>query len=165
MTLANGGTPLVGTPPVGAPAGTPAGTLPAGVHVRIRAEVERLSSAGGRTRIRLVPADRVVAGDTVVYTLSVQNDGPDPVAGVDVTTPIPARMRYLPGSAVGPGAVVEFSVDGGHSYQPAAALRVSGADGKPRAAVAADYTDIRWTLQDVLHAGSVAFLRYRAALR
>ena len=146
-------------PPPLLPASTP------NLRIRTTAAVERRVAVDGRAQRTLVPADHVVAGDTVVYTLSVRNEGPDPATGVVVTSPIPPRMRYLPGSAVGPSAEISFSVDGGRSYGAPARLRVPGADGKPRRAVAADYTNVRWILQDELHAGSVAFLRYRAVLR
>ncbi|MDE2349902.1 MAG: DUF11 domain-containing protein [Gammaproteobacteria bacterium] len=135
------------------------------IDVRTTAQVLRQLRIDGKPRVTLVPADRVVAGDPVVYTLAVRNVGAAPAAAVVVTTPIPPRMRYLAGSAAGPGARVSFSVDGGRTYDAPAKLTVLGRDGKPRAADAADYTNIRWLLQDQLQAGSVAFVRFRAVLR
>ena len=133
--------------------------------VTTTAAVLRQVTIDGKPGARLVPADRVVAGDPVVYTLAVRNVGAAPIATVIVTSPIPRRMRYLAGTAVGPGAQLSFSVDGGQSYEAPAKLTVPGADGKPRAAGPADYTNIRWVLADTLQAGSVAFVRFRAVLR
>ena len=65
----------------------------------------------------------------------------------------------------GPGAVVSYSVDGGHTFAAAADLKVKGPDGKLRAAVAADYTDIRWQLKNPLKANSVAFVRFRTLVK
>ena len=71
-------------------------------------------------------------------------------------------MRYVADSAVGPGAEVSYSVDGGRSFDRAENLKVPGKDGEPRPAVAADYTHIRWRLKNSLKANSVAFVRFRA---
>ena len=74
-------------------------------------------------------------------------------------------MVYVANSAVGPGAEVSFSVDGGRSYDKPDRLIVRGADGKARAAAPADYTNIRWILRDPLQAGSVAYARFCAVLK
>ncbi|HVC01613.1 MAG TPA: hypothetical protein VND80_05340 [Steroidobacteraceae bacterium] len=137
----------------------------ASITVVTTADVVRTRVVAGTSQTRLVPADRVVAGDPVVYTLTVRNEGLASANHVVVNSPIPRQMRYLPGTAVGPAAKVSFSVDGGRSYGEPAQLRVADADGALRAATAADYTDIRWVLQDTLQAGSVAFVRYTAVLR
>jgi hypothetical protein len=74
-------------------------------------------------------------------------------------------MRYVADSAVGPGAEVSYSVDGGHTFERAEALKVPGTDGRLRRAVAADYTHIRWQLKNALKANSVAFVRFRALVK
>jgi uncharacterized repeat protein (TIGR01451 family) len=129
--------------------------------IKAIAEVESRSLAGGREVVKLIPADRVVPGDQVIYTLEVHNTGaalPAPI----VVHPIPEHMRYVADSAVGPGAEVSYSVDGGQSFDQAQNLRVPGQDGELRPAVAADYTHIRWRLKNSLKANSVAFVRFRA---
>ena len=154
---------LAQAPPAPGPAPT---TIPSGtIAVATRAAVERRVVVDGHAQIRLVPANRVVAGDPVLYTLRVTNLGPVPVTGVVVSVPIPNRMRYVADTAVGPGAKIRFSVDGGRSYGVPERLRVTGPDGRPRPAQPADYTDVRWVLTDPLQSGSVAYLRYTAMLR
>jgi hypothetical protein len=74
-------------------------------------------------------------------------------------------MRYVADSAVGPGAEVSYSIDGGKSFERAENLRVTGADGQSRPATAADYTHIRWHLKNTLKANSVAFVRFRALVK
>ncbi len=148
-------------PPGPAPTTIPSGTI----GVATTAAVERHVVVDGHARIQLVPANRVVAGDPVIYTLRVTNLGQLPVTGVVVTAPIPDRMRYVVDSAVGPGARITFSVDGGRTYAAPGRLRVAGADGRPRPATAADYTNLCWVLEDPLQSGSVAYLRYTAVLR
>jgi uncharacterized repeat protein (TIGR01451 family) len=147
------------------------GQVPASpLEIKSIAEVESRatepkSGPGGRAGAELVPADRVVPGDRVIYTLEVRNSGATPVDAPEFTYPVPEHMRYVAGSAVGPGAEVSFSVDGGHSFARAEDLKVKGPDGKLRAAVAADYTDIRWQLKNSLKANSVAFVRFRTLVK
>jgi uncharacterized repeat protein (TIGR01451 family) len=129
--------------------------------IKAIAEVESKSSAHGRAVIKLIPADRVVPGDQVIYTLEVRNTGAA-LEAPTVVHPIPEHMRYVADSAVGPGAEVSYSVDGGRSFDRAENLKVLGRDGEPRPAVAADYTHIRWRLKNTLKANSVAFVRFRA---
>jgi len=133
--------------------------------IRSVAEVESTSLDAGRKTVKLVPADRVVPGDRVLYTLEVRNTGASAVDAPTVTHPVPEHMRYVADSAIGPGAEISYSVDGGRSFDSAANLKVSGTDGRMRPAVAADYTDIRWQLKNSLKANSVAFVRFRALVR
>ena len=132
--------------------------------IKAIAEVESKSIAHGRQVIKLIPADRVVPGDRVIYTLEVRNTGAALEAPV-IVHPIPEHMRYVADSAVGPGAEVSYSVDGGRSFDRAENLKVPGKDGEPRPAVAADYTHIRWRLKNSLKANSVAFVRFRALVK
>jgi uncharacterized repeat protein (TIGR01451 family) len=148
------------------PAVLAVGQVPAGsLAIRSIAEVESRSLAAGREVVKLVPADRVVPGDRVIYTLEVRNTGATALDAPVVTHPVPEHMRYVADSAVGPGAEVSYSVDGGHSFERAENLKVLGVDGRPRPAVAADYTDIRWQLKNTLKANSVAFVRFRALVK
>jgi uncharacterized repeat protein (TIGR01451 family) len=133
--------------------------------IKAIAEVESRSTVAGREAVKLVPADRVVPGDRVIYTLEVRNTGTADVDAPTVTHPIPEHMQYVANSAVGPGADVSYSVDGGHRFERAENLTTPGADGRPRRAVAADYTDIRWQLKMTLKANSVVFVRFRALVK
>jgi uncharacterized repeat protein (TIGR01451 family) len=142
------------------------GQVPADpLAIRSIAEVESRSRAAGREIVKLIPADRVVPGDRVIYTLEVRNTGASALETPIVTHPVPEHMRYVADSAVGPGAEVSYSVDGGHSFERAENLKVAGVDGRLRPAVAADYTDIRWQLKNSLKANSVAFVRFRALVK
>ena len=133
--------------------------------IRAIAEVESKSNDGGREVLKLIPADRVVPGDRVLYTLEVRNAGATGVDSPSVTYAVPDHMKYVADSAVGPGAEVSYSVDGGHSFDSAGNLHVPGIDGRPRTAAAADYTHLRWRLKNSLQANSVAFVRFRALVK
>jgi uncharacterized repeat protein (TIGR01451 family) len=132
------------------------------VTIKLIAEVELTATEQGRETKKLVPADRVVPGDRLIYSLEVVNTAVTTVPGPAVTTPVPAHMRYVADSAVGPGTEVSFSVDGGASFDAPENLQVKGSNGELRAAEATDYTHIRWQFRNSLKAGSVAFVRFRA---
>jgi len=133
--------------------------------IRSIAEIESKSMDGGREVVKLIPADRVAPGDRLIYTLEVRNTGGTSIEIPIITQPVPEHMRYVAESAVGPGAEVSYSVDGGHRFDRAENLEVPGADGRSRPATAADYTHIRWRLKNSLKANSVAFVRFRALVQ
>jgi uncharacterized repeat protein (TIGR01451 family) len=132
------------------------------ISIKAIAEVEQSSQAHGRETTKLTPADRVVSGDTVIYTLEVRNTAPTSVPRPVVTYAIPTHMTYTPDSAVGPGAEITYSVDAGRSFDTPENLRIQEPGGEVRAAAAADYTHIRWQLKNALKGNSVAFVRFRA---
>jgi uncharacterized repeat protein (TIGR01451 family) len=135
------------------------------VTIKVIAQVEVRTAASGREISKLAPADTVVPGDLVLYTLEVRNTGTTTVPAPVVTNPVPAHMQYLADSAVGPGTVVTYSVDGGRTFASAELLMIAGPDGQPRHATAADYTHIRWKLRNSLKSNSVAFVRFRAQVK
>jgi len=139
---------------VAAAVGQPA---PDPIAIKAIAEVEQSS--------KLVPADRVVSGDAVIYTLEVRNTAATTLPRPTVTYPIPEHMTYTPDSAVGPGTDVTYSVDAGRSFDTPENLKVQEPGGQVRAATAVDYTHIRWQLKNELKGNSVAFVRFRARVK
>jgi hypothetical protein len=137
----------------------------AGLSVRAIAEVEVTTLNGARQTVRLAPADRVVPGDEVIYTLEIRNKGAMSLPPPRVDYPIPEHMRYLDDTAAGPGAEITYSIDGGHTFDRPENLKVVGPDGGKHIAGAADYTHIRWQLKHILKGRSVAFARFRAVVR
>ena len=134
------------------------------ISIKAIAEVEQSTLSHGR-EAKLVPADRVVSGDSVIYTLEVRNTAPTSVPRPVVTYPVPEHMTYTPDSAVGPGTEVTYSVDAGRSFDAPENLRIQEPGGELRAATAADYTHIRWQLKNALKGNSVAFVRFRARVK
>ena len=135
------------------------------IAVKAIAEVERPTHARGRDTNKLVPAERVVSGDAVIYTLEVRNTAAATVPPPAVTYPVPNHMIYTADSAVGPVTLVTYSVDGGLTFDVPENLKIAEPSGEPRAATAADYTHIRWQLKNALKANSVAFVRFRARVK
>jgi uncharacterized repeat protein (TIGR01451 family) len=135
------------------------------ISIKAIAEVEHSSQSQGRETTKLIPAERVVSGDTVIYTLEVRNTAPISVRRPVVTYAVPEHMTYMPESAVGPGTEVTYSIDAGRSFDAPENLRIQDPGGQARAATAADYTHIRWQLKNVLKGNSVAFVRFRARMK
>ena len=129
------------------------------------AEIEQAvtDSAGLRT-MKLVPAVKVVPGDTVVYTIAVRNVCNEPAEGVSVDNPVPNHMAYVADSAIGPNTDIRFSIDGGYKFGKPGELRKRDADGSERSARPAEYTSIRWVMRHPLAAGAEAYMRFRAVL-
>lgn len=117
----------------------------------------------GNAATRLVPAAKVVPGDEVLWTIVASNVCTAPAADVAITNPVPAQMRYVVSSAFGPGAAIEFSLDG-RTFDAAEALVVAEADGSRRPARADEYTAIRWTLPRAIGPSESLTVRYRATV-
>jgi uncharacterized repeat protein (TIGR01451 family) len=132
------------------------------ISVRAIAEVGVGTLEQGREVTKLVPADRLVSGDLVMYSLEVRNTGMAVVRAPMVTYPVPQHLSYVADSAVGPGTEISYSVDGGRTFDTADNLKLKDADGQVRTAAAAHYTHIRWQFKNALKGNSVAFVRFRA---
>jgi uncharacterized repeat protein (TIGR01451 family) len=135
------------------------------IVIKAIAEVEQSSLTQGREITKLLPADRVVSGDIVLYTLEVRNTAQTSVPKPTVTYAVPEHMIYAPDSAVGPGTDVTYSVDAGRSFDTPENLRIQEPGGLVRPATSIDYTHIRWQLKNALKGNSVAFVRFRARVK
>lgn len=133
--------------------------------IKAVAEVETRTVRNGSDAVKLAPANRVVPGDQVIYTLEIRNSGAAALRDPIVTYAVPSHMMYVADSATGPGAEVRYSADGGHVFDRPENLRVSDADGHSRAAKPDEYTHIRWKLKNTLKSKSVAFARFRAIVK
>jgi len=129
------------------------------------ATLEVKATAAVRQDHELVPADRVVPGDEVFYTLEIRNTGSSPLPPPTVDFPIPEHMRYIANSASGAGAEVSYSIDGGHTFDRPENLMVAAGGGDLRTATAADYTHIRWRLKHALKPKAMALARFRAIVK
>lgn len=135
-------------------------------HLNVRTIVQKeevVVAASGETERRLVPAETVVPGDDVVYTITFTNISDETAGNVVITNPISANLTYVAGSAFGPGTVIEFSVDGGQTFGGADELVVRTESGQRPAGVE-DFTHVRWTMANELAAGAQGMARFRARL-
>jgi uncharacterized repeat protein (TIGR01451 family) len=117
----------------------------------------------GNSATRLVAAAKVVPGDEVTWTIVASNVCTTPAGDVAITNPLPAHMRYVTSSAFGPGANIEFSLDGRNFAAPEALL-VATADGSRRPARADEYSHIRWVLPHAMGPSESWIVRYRATV-
>jgi uncharacterized repeat protein (TIGR01451 family) len=139
------------------PIGAADGARPATLEVKATAAVRQGDA--------LVPADRVVPGDEVFYTLEIRNIGSRPLPTPTVDFAIPEHMRYIANSAVGAGAEISYSVDGGDTFDRPENLVIVAVSGDSRPATPADYTHIRWRLKHRLQGKAMALARFRAVVK
>ena len=141
-------------------------TAAAQSHIDVQTTVQKkevfLNDTGEEEK-RLVPAEKVLPGETVYYTITFTNTSDEVADNVVVTNPIAEELMYLDGSAFGPGMAIVFSVDGGETFAAADELKVTE-DGETRAAEAKDFTHVRWVMQNDLAAGAQGTARFAAIL-
>lgn len=136
-------------------------------HLNVTTTVQKQEvtvNDSGEAETRLVAADSVVPGESVVYTITFQNISDEPAANVVITNPISEDLTYVDGSAFGPGTVIQFSTDGGQNFAAADELTVSD-DGVSRLAGPDDFTHIRWVMQNELAVGAQGTARFIAVLK
>ena len=124
-------------------------------------EKEAVSDKGEKTKV-LVEAGKVVPGMEVVWTVTAANVCQQAADGVTMSNPVPEHMTLVPGSAIGPGSDITFSVDG-KQFAPLAQLTVTE-NGATRPARAEEIKHIRWQLKSSLQPGASALGRFRAVL-
>lgn len=125
------------------------------LQMSIVAEKDVTVTKGGKKTVKRVPAQTSAPGEVLIYTLSYKNVGDEKATAVNVDNPLPNGMKYQPESAVGAGAQVSFSVDGGKTFASAEQLAKSS---KKKAE---DYTTIRWVIGEV-KPGQAGQLGFRA---
>lgn len=106
---------------------------------------------------------RVLPGDTLRYRLLFTNTSAGAVHGIVLDNPIPAGLRYQPGSARADRAdvAVLFSIDGGATYSPSPMVEVDVAGKREqRPAPAELYTHVRWTVRGDVPKGAQLHAEY-----
>ena len=134
----------------------------------VSSTLERIVAApteGSPAEVRIT-ADTVAShADQLIVSVRFTNTSESVVDTVRVTSPIPADVKYVPGSASGPGSEVLFSVDNARTFGRPEELTLPAADGSRRRADAADYTHVRWVLNAPLDVGATGIARFRAVPR
>ena len=128
-------------------------------------KMERVASPDGTVGTRLVPADHVIPGDDVRYTITFVNEGKAAAdaGSVVITNPVPENTQYIADSAFGSGTSIQFSVDGGKTFHAANELTVVR-DGVKVPAQPADYTTIRWVFAPALAPAAQSYVSFNARL-
>ncbi|MCB1183330.1 DUF11 domain-containing protein [bacterium] len=126
-------------------------------------EVVQEGADGARTVAR-VPAETVVPGDEVIYTLTWDNRGGEPADDVAITNPIPEHMELRRADGTPAHVEIMYSVDGGAIFGPLSDLTIPDGAGGIRPAVPADCTHIRWHFHRPLAPGESGQVSYTTRL-
>ena len=128
------------------------------VSISIKAEKKVTVVENGQEVVKQIPAEEVLPGETLIYTLSYTNAGNEAATNVVINDPIPEGAAYVLESASGEGTDISFSIDGGKTFKKPSMLtyEVKLADGTKEKRVASpeEYTHIRWTIRKVRAGGS-----------
>jgi hypothetical protein len=111
------------------------------------------------------PADADVPAEQFIVSVRFTNATAGIIDTIRITSPVPADLKYVQGSASAPGGDVLFSVDQGMSFGRPDELTALQPDGSVRSADPAEYTHVRWTLRAPLDAGAAGIARFSAVPR
>ena len=133
------------------------------IELKSTALVEKeVVDANGNKAKKMVPADKVVPGTEVTWTVTASNICQKPAENVTFDNPVPPHMSYVANSATGPGSDISFSLDG-KAFAAPAGLTVNE-NGATRPARADEYKHIRWAFKQPLQPGATANASFRAVL-
>ncbi len=130
----------------------------------IQKEIEVVNEDGEK-EVQLVEAGNAIPGDELIFTVTYTNQGVEPAENVVLVNPVPEHTEYIGESAGGESTAITFSVDGGGSYDLPDNLKVTGEDGKPRTAMAREYTHLRWIRNGPLSPGESGKVVFRVRLK
>jgi hypothetical protein len=147
----------------------PSGAQAAGDALKITSfaqlEIE-VTGKDGKKSLQRTPVTKAVPGTDVIYTNTFENVSGKPVdKNFIINNPIPNDSEYLAGSAFGNDCEILFSVDGGKNFGHAEELKIKDADGRERAALAREYTHIRWIYKKQLAPGKSGEVGFRATIK
>ncbi len=136
------------------------------IKVTSVAEVE-VATVGpdGKKTLRRATPEKAVPGTEVFYTNTFENVGRQAASDIVINNPIPNDTAYKAGSAFGKDAVVVFSADGGKTFDVADKVQVKGTDGRQRAALPSEYTNIRWIYKGQLQPGKSSAVGFHAVIK
>jgi uncharacterized repeat protein (TIGR01451 family) len=144
------------------------GTYAAGAAIKITSiaqlEIE-VAGKDGKKTLQRTPVSKAVPGTVVIYTNTFENVSSKPAGDIVINNPVPNDSEYEAGSAFGKDCEILFSVDGGKKFGHAEELKIKDADGRERAALAREYTHIRWTYKKQLAPGKSGEVGFRATIK
>ncbi|MEZ5892691.1 MAG: hypothetical protein R3C58_06050 [Parvularculaceae bacterium] len=121
-------------------------------------------AADGSETVKMIPADKVTPGETIVYSIEYRNDSNEPASDIVLVMPVPREVAYIEGSVSGEDSSVAFSADGGKTYVARGRLTVEES-GSTRPARGDEITHIRWTLNKPVPAKDSGEVSYKAILK
>jgi uncharacterized repeat protein (TIGR01451 family) len=122
-------------------------------------EVVTITAKDGSQKDEWQQPDKLLPGERVGYQVEVNNKGSEPAVDIVIANPIPEHTVYVQDSAKGLNTSIEFSVDNGKTFALPAELFIAK-NGKRVQAKVADYTQVRWKLNQPLAAGDSSTVQY-----
>ncbi len=122
----------------------------------------------GNARVtKYEPVTVTKPGDVLRYTVTYTNEGNAPAVGARIVDPIPQGTVYVMKSASGDGTFIQYSIDGGATWQnPPVMHLVRKPDGseKKEPAPPEFFTHIRWSLVDPVPAGGFGRVYFKVTV-
>lgn len=138
------------------------------IEVNTSVETEVTVEQDGRKIVKRVPAKTTEPGNTLIYTVQVNNKGDEKATSVVINNPVPAGTYYVGDSATGKGSKILFSVDGGKHFDKPGRLmherKLPSGKIKKTKAKPEHYTHIRWVIDEV-PAGKSGTLGFRIKVK
>ena len=131
------------------------------------AQEKMVINAEGIEELQILPIDKIVPGDVVVYSNNIVNNSDKSATDLVIVNPIPKHMEYIQSSLscdTSTGCNKLFSIDGGASFKERNQLFVTDNKGGVRIAYANEITTVKWILNQ-LAVHSKTELKFKAKLK
>jgi len=134
-----------------------------GLSLVMAVEKEITVEKDGKTLTQLIPAEKTMKGDILVYMLKYKNEDREKLTGASFVAPIPEGTSMVEGSVAGKDTDILFSIDRGAFFRkPPVRYSIKKPDGTTVEKTAGPdmYTHIKWVLKkDLLpgESGTVIF--------
>ena len=137
---------------------------PLGLALATTLERLNAAAAGG---VVLEPTAGAVGShaEELVLSVAFSNSSDAALVNLRITSVVPADLRYVAGTATGPGSEALFSVDQGQRFGRPEELTVPSGSGGTRRADPADYTHVRFVFSSPLDPGAAGTVRLRVVPR
>ena len=127
-------------------------------------EVIEMDKDGNRVS-KLVEVKKIVPQDIIVYKNFISNNGKKEAKNMVLNNPIPKHTEYIEDSASCQHLCkVVYSIDGGNVFDIASNLIIEDGD-MSRVALASEYTNVRWILEERLSSGAMTEVDFRVKVK
>jgi uncharacterized repeat protein (TIGR01451 family) len=123
------------------------------------------TNSKGEKEFSYVEPTIVVPGDVILYSITFENIGKEPVSNIVVNDPVPNNSKYRMNSATGKNTKITFSIDGGKNFGDPKDLVVKDKAGKSWVAKPEQYTHIRWVYGKSLAPGEKGEVSFKTAIK
>lgn len=129
---------------------------------------QSVTDASGEVKTVLKEPSKVIItpGEKLLISVHVANNTDGPISGLKATNPMPEAVAFISANE----DWAEFSVDGGKNFGKLGNLTVAaraedGVTPVTRPALPEDVTDIRWSFNDTIPAGTVRSVSFHGVVK